>query len=186
MAANVQHEYYILPGALTDEELNRQSVEITNEYNSLAEPEPDLSLFDEEAYIIPKPDRMPQIHKAVSREIRYYPVLLGVCIFVVVSCLTVCMFMMQKGVNANEHLEDMKSVLMSYREDGQRIDTEIRRVCELDAVAEYAEQMGLHKASQYQIVYVGGNSRQGSIVSNADGLETGETDVWDRLKSFFD
>ena len=186
MAANAQHDFNIFPDEISFEELDRQSVEITDGYNAAADPGFDLGLFEEPEYNVSGPRGIPEPHKAAAKEKNYFPLVLSVCVCFVVLFLSACMFMIQKQVDAHEHLEDMKSTLTAYREDSRRIDTEIRRICEMGAVASYAESQGLHKASQYQVVYVGGNSRQGGIVSNAGELEYETPDVWDRLNSFLD
>ena len=127
-----------------------------------------------------------ETEKQVAKAIAFFPFHIAGCVFLVVLSFCMLMFMMIKSVDVRNDLDTNASNLTYMQQEAVRLEAEINGKCELAAVSRFAEDAGLHKASQFQTVYVGGQSESGGIVSNAGPEVQDSGQTWAKLKSFFD
>ncbi len=183
-AARVLDNSYIDSDPALLERINRESDIITADYNNIAVEEYYLN-FDE-PQVVTRSDELSESEKQFAREKRHLQLWYSICIMFAVASFCLCMFMMVKGVAAQDELDKHTSALSALQQESVRLENEIKGRCEIAAVADYVAEKGLRKASQFQTIYVGGKSENSGIVTNASPDQEDSGLKWGWLKSFFD
>ena len=155
---------------------------ITADYNSSVAPDFDEFFGQQETEY----DGLSETEKLYVKDRRNLFIHYTGCVLLVVASFCLCMFMMVKGVSVKDDLDRNAARLTSLQQESVRLEADIKGKCELAAVNQFADDAGLHKASQFQTIYVGGQGEKGGIVSNAEPEAKDSGQIWAKLKSFFD